>query len=97
MWKVYLCLGGKCILEGLLVETPAITWTLLGLCTPTNDQLNGSGGDTLKVNPTVIPMEIILPWLSKIPISLLFELWHVLFRQTYHLYIFIFSAHVLSD
>jgi hypothetical protein len=52
MWKVYQCLGGACVAEGLTPEIPAETWTLLGFCVSTDDQLNGDAGDLTKVNPS---------------------------------------------
>jgi len=52
MWKVYECLDGACVAEELPPEGPAGAWILLGLCAPTNDQLNGTDDDTPQVNIT---------------------------------------------
>jgi hypothetical protein len=46
MWKVYQCLDGPCV----AAESGA--WILLGLCAPTDDQLNGTDDDTPQVNIT---------------------------------------------
>ena len=52
MWKVYECLDGACVAEELPPEGPTGAWILLGLCAPTNDQLNGTDDDTPQVNIT---------------------------------------------
>jgi hypothetical protein len=48
----YYDLAELCIAKGLTPEIPAKTWTLLGFCVSTNDQLNGDAGDLTKVNPS---------------------------------------------
>lgn len=54
-WKVYECLDGACVAEELPPEGPTGAWILIGLCAPTNDQLNGTDDDTLQ--PTSSPIK----------------------------------------